>query len=303
MSTQETKVLVVGATGLLGSLIVKALLEKPNVKVVALIRKGSESKAENLKQKGVELISGDLNDSEEVLQKVCENVDVVLSAVIGTADTIVDGQLRLLQAAKKSGVKRFIPSDFAADIFKAEVGDNDFFDLRKKVAEEVKNSGVGYTFFLNGIFTEVLFRNFIDIKNNQINYYGDADTLIGATTYEDAARYVVEAALDPDQLNRTVCVSGSTMSLNQISQVYEQITGQKLLLNRKGSLSDIKELIEDIKNKNPNNVWNYIILQYQYVLFKGLCKLDNLQNGKYPQIKPTTIEQWLEQNKDSLLNL
>jgi len=136
-------------------------------------------KAEHLKEKGVHLVGGEWN-SEEQLQKACKDVDVVISAVIGAEDTIKDGQLRLVEAAKRAGVKRFIPSDFAADYFRAEIGDNDHFDIRKKVAEEVKKSGIGYTFFLNGVFIEPLFEPFLNIivKNHKINYYGSADTPI-----------------------------------------------------------------------------------------------------------------------------
>jgi uncharacterized protein YbjT (DUF2867 family) len=301
--SMTTKVLIVGATGQLGSLITKAFLEKPNVVVSAMVRKGSESKAESLKQKGVQLISGDLTESVEQLQKACHNVDVVVSAVIGTADTIVDGQIRLLHAAKQAGVKRFIPSDYSADYLKADVGDNDFFDDRKKVAEEIQRIGIGHSLILNGVFTETLFGPFLNLigsKNHEVNYYGSADTILDTTTYEDTAKFVAEAALDPDQHNKKVSVAGSSLSLNQIAQIYEEVSGHKIKLNRKGSVSDLKQLVDTIKSKNPQNIYSYIPLQYQYVMYSGRCVLDNLQNNKYPNIHATTVGQWLEKKKNSL---
>ena len=296
----STKVLVVGATGRLGSLITSALLNKPTVQVSALIRKGSETKAEQLKEKGVQLISGALNDSVEELQQACQNVDVIISAVIGSEDTILDGQLRLLEAAKKAGVKRFIPSDYSADYLRASIGDHDHFDMRKQVAEQVKQSGIGYTIFLNGVFMETFFGpflNIIDTKNHKITYYGSADTLVDTTTYEDSAKYVVEAALDPEQLNKTVTVSGDRVTYTQLAQQIEQVTGHKITLERKGNVEDLKKLIETTKN-TTHNVWAYIGMQYQYALHSGICELKNIQNSKYPNVQPTSIKQWLEKNKN-----
>jgi hypothetical protein len=47
------------------------------------------------------------NDRDSAsLELACRGIDVVVSAVQGLRDTIVDGQTRLLHAAEKAGVTR-----------------------------------------------------------------------------------------------------------------------------------------------------------------------------------------------------
>ncbi|TDD25567.1 NmrA family NAD(P)-binding protein [Nonomuraea diastatica] len=85
-----------------------------------------------------------------------QGVDVVVSAVQGDAEVIIDGQLNLVRAAEKAGVPRWIPSGFSLGIDRLDHGDNDFADLRKKAAEVYRSSTVAPTSVLIGAFLEVL---------------------------------------------------------------------------------------------------------------------------------------------------
>ena len=64
-----------------------------------------------------------------------KGVDIVVSAV-GNNQVTVPGQKNAINAAKKRGVKRFIPSDFSADYRQLNYGDNDNLDMRKEVFEQ-----------------------------------------------------------------------------------------------------------------------------------------------------------------------
>ena len=111
--TTKLTVLVVGSTGMLGSKIVAALLDKGDVDVRAMVRSINDSNAENrqkieaMQARGIAIIEGDLMQPETLLP-VCEGVDVVVSAV-GNNQVTVPGQKNLIDAAKQQGVKRFIP--------------------------------------------------------------------------------------------------------------------------------------------------------------------------------------------------
>ena len=77
-----TKVLIVGATGLVGSNLVKACKEQ-NKEVRALVRTESianPEKIDPLKTAGVEIVEGSLEDYSSLV-KACEGMDVVISAV------------------------------------------------------------------------------------------------------------------------------------------------------------------------------------------------------------------------------
>jgi uncharacterized protein YbjT (DUF2867 family) len=108
-------ILVVGATGLLGSEICSRL-RRQQVAVRALVRPtANEDRLAALRRSGAELCVGDLKDPESV-RKACERVEVVISTASSTLsgqdrDSIetVDrlGQLSLIEKAHAAGVKHF----------------------------------------------------------------------------------------------------------------------------------------------------------------------------------------------------
>lgn len=79
--------LVLGSTGVLGTKIVKALLDKGEAQVRAMIRPGSYDKhsedIDAMKAKGAIIIEGDSIEPDTLLS-VCEGVDVVVSAIVLT---------------------------------------------------------------------------------------------------------------------------------------------------------------------------------------------------------------------------
>ena len=110
--TNKMTVLVAGATGMLGTKIVSALLDKGDVNVRAMVRSLDDSNEKNrqkidaMKAKGATIVEGDVMQPETLLNP-CTGVDVVVSA-IGNSDATVPGQKNLIDAAKQQGVKRFI---------------------------------------------------------------------------------------------------------------------------------------------------------------------------------------------------
>ena len=112
---------------MLGSRIGQFLVGQPGVTVKLLTRTGSDSDAdkreriEPLLHRGAAIAIGDVSEQAS-LDDATRGVDVVISAMQGQRDIIVDGQIALATAAVRSGVRRFIPSDFAIDLFKAPAG-------------------------------------------------------------------------------------------------------------------------------------------------------------------------------------
>ncbi|WP_445176877.1 NmrA family NAD(P)-binding protein [Microcoleus sp.] len=112
-------VLVVGSTRILGSKIVAAVLDKGTVEVKAMVRSSNDShqekrqKIDEIKANGTGIVEGDLMKGETLL-RACAEVDVMVSAV-GNNEVTVLGQKKLIDAAKKQGVKWFIPSDYSVD--------------------------------------------------------------------------------------------------------------------------------------------------------------------------------------------
>ena len=105
-------VLVVGASGRLGTAVVRALLAQ--AKPVRAMS-GEISKVADMKQQGAEVVVADLREPDS-LQKACRGAEAVLAAAQAldgqgnnnprTVDDV--GNRRLIDAAKGAGVKHFV---------------------------------------------------------------------------------------------------------------------------------------------------------------------------------------------------
>jgi len=299
--TTKLTVLVVGSTGMLGSKIVAALLDKGDVDVRAMVRSINDSNAENrqkieaMQARGMAIIEGDLMQPETLLP-VCEGVDVVVSAV-GNNQVTVPGQKNLIDAAKQQGVKRFIPSDYSVDYRKLDYGDNDNLDKRKEVFEYLQQSGLEYTLILNGAFMDNVGTPYMpqfDLEHQTFQYWGDGETPLDFTTTDDTAKYVAEAVTDPDLANTALEVAGDVLTAKQLKAAYEEATGNQLAEKPLGSVTELQAWIAN-KKPSASSPLEYVPQQYEYTMVSGKGKLDRIQNDRYPQIKPLTIKQFLSQ--------
>ena len=113
-------VLVVGATGLVGSEVCRRLLQKGE-KVRAFVRTtSSPEKITTLSTLGAELCVGDLKDPASV-EDACRGAEAVISTASSTlsrqpGDSIEsvdsEGQLALVAAAQRINVQRFVLVSF-----------------------------------------------------------------------------------------------------------------------------------------------------------------------------------------------
>jgi uncharacterized protein YbjT (DUF2867 family) len=137
-------VLVAGSTGMLGNRIADRLLDQPDVVVRLLLRPSSgdddaKSRASGaLVERGAVAVVGDVGDAAS-LEPATTGADVVVCALQGGPEVIVDGQVALAASAARNGVRRFVPSDFAIDLFKAPPGAPQF-DMRRGPTERSRLS-------------------------------------------------------------------------------------------------------------------------------------------------------------------
>ena len=244
-----------------------------------------------MKDRGAIIVEGDLMKPDSLLS-VCEGVDVVVSAV-GNNKTTVPGQKNAIDAAKQQGVKRFIPSDFSVDYRKLDYGDNDNLDMRKQVLEHLTASGLEYTLILNGAFMDIIPTPFMpqfDLENGIFKYWGDGETLVDMTTTEDTAKYVAEAVSDTELVNTALEVAGEVLTMKQLKSAYEEATGKTLEVKQMGSVAELKSWIEN-KKQTADSPLEYIPQQYEYAMVSGKGKLDNIQNSRYPHVKPLTVKE------------
>jgi uncharacterized protein YbjT (DUF2867 family) len=107
------KVLVTGGTGFVGEAVVGALQERGH-DVRVLARAPGSRAAERARERGAEIVRGDMTDAES-LRAAVEGRDAVVHLVAirqGRPEefrrVMVDGTLHLVEAARDGGVRRFV---------------------------------------------------------------------------------------------------------------------------------------------------------------------------------------------------
>lgn len=291
--TTASKTFVVGATGLLGSQIASALLDQ-GAPVRALVRPGTKGDKRAalaaLEARGLELVEGDITDPPQKLAAAIGDATTVISAVQGGPELIVDGQVNLVRAAERSGARRFIPSDFAIDITKLEDGDNFMIDWRRQAATAYGDTSLDVISVLNGAFYEVMigFMGIVDWEAGTVAHWGDADQPLDMTSVADTAAFTAAVALDP-QAKGTQRFAGEVLSMRRFHQALERATGRSLALKRLGTADELRAEITR-RAGLTQNPFEYVGLQYQWCMVTGKAKFDSLDNDKYPQVKPGSLE-------------
>ena len=282
---------LVGATGHLGTLIARALLDQPDVVLRLLVRPGSRAKAAPLEARGAQIVEGTLDaDDEATLSTLCEGAFAVVSAVQGGPDVIIDGQRRLLLAARAAHVRRFVPSDYSLDLFAVKPGNIVTSEMRRQFAllADAERGDVEVVHVLNGGFLDrgVLFGfiPLVDLQTQTAYLWGDGDQPMDWTTYEDTARYTAAAAVDERPVPSKLCVAGDVLDFAALVREYEAGSGKTLRVERLGSLDDLGARIAERQKADPRNLLAYLPLMYLRSILSGEGKLPELMNDRYPEI-------------------
>ncbi|KPL07262.1 hypothetical protein AMJ86_05010 [bacterium SM23_57] len=198
------RILVVGGTGTVGSAVVSQLLNDEHE--VRVLTRDPDNAAAKLGDK-VEIMEGDVTIPRNV-EDAMFNIEVVFSSLSSPpgkkniTDIEYGGNLVLLEASKHQRVKRFLyVSVMNAEYF---AGYPRFF-VKYKVEEELKISGLPYTFFRPTIFMETLPRF---INKGKAIVYGNQPHPIHFLAVADLAKVVAESLKRKESMNAVFDVMG-----------------------------------------------------------------------------------------------
>lgn len=294
MTASTTTILLAGATGNLGGLIARALLDQPGVQLRCLVRPGTRDRAEALARAGAVIVEADLADPD-ALGRACKGVSTVVSALQGGPDVIIDAQLRLLRAARTAGVRRFIPSDYSFNFFALADGENVNSDWRRAFARaaDAERGPVELVHIMNGCFLDrgVLFGflGAIDLAAGEAFLWGDGAAPMDFTTYADTARYTAEAATMEETPPREFNVAGETLDFAGLLRAYTEGSGKTLTVLRRGSLADLDVEIDRRRAAEPTNVYAWLPLMYWRGMLSGKGALGPKVQQRFPHIRPTSV--------------
>jgi uncharacterized protein YbjT (DUF2867 family) len=279
-------ILLVGATGMFGSHIARHLLDHPDARVRLLLRASDDADKKNaltpLLDRGAEVVEGDLGNRKS-LDRATQGIDVIVSAIQGGPDVIIEGQVALAEAGKHNGVRRILPSDYALDLFKATPGEHMMFDLRRNADEKIAATGIEHVHILQGAFMEMFApgAGTIDYDKGVVTFWSDGTQPIDVTSVEDTARMVARVALDRSVGSGKFAFTGDRVSILDATQIIEAQFGREFERRSRGSEADLRATLAEAKN-DPQTA---VMLAYQLYMLTGQTALSDLQNDRYPDLK------------------
>ncbi len=232
--------LIVGATGFVGSYLLEALDgTMPRDQVRCLVR--SPQKAAALRAQGWATADGDLT-RPDTLDAALQGVDIVINlvSIIRAKDgqtfeaTMGSGHRRLVDAAGRAGVQKFVYMS-ALGTSKTAVGLSEYYKYKWAGEEYLRASGIPYIIFRpsfligpGGEFTGLL--NMLTLLP-VVNIPGPGDYPVQPMYVRDLARYLVAMLNDPRAVNQTLEVGGpETFTYNTMIRKTLEAKGKSALL-------------------------------------------------------------------------
>ncbi|WP_240500457.1 NmrA family NAD(P)-binding protein [Pseudomonas syringae] len=244
-------------------------------------------------KRGAELAEGDLSDHAS-LDRVTQGIDVIMSAVLGGPDVIVDGQVALAEAAKRNSVRRILPSDFGLDLFKATPGGHPAFNWRAAADEQIAAMGLERIHMLQGAFMHMMAPGspLIDYTTYTAQFWGDGTRPIEITSVDDTARMTARVALDRSVESGKFAFCGDRLSFQEAADLAEKRTGKPFSRRSLGSEADLRKALDAARASDPQQA---VMLAYQLYMLNGQTALENLKSQRYPDIQLQRLRDFLAQ--------
>ena len=227
----ESRVLVAGATGQLGSVIV-ARLAAAGVPVRAVAR--NRDKLERLKAPGIEIMPVDLMNLA-ALTEACRDVGQIVSTVNNnmgkgpTSPTKIDltAHQNLCAAARNARVRRLV---YVSAHGIAQDSPVDVFRIKWYIEDAIRRSGVPYVILRPSAFMDIWIDQIIADairRKGRATIFGPGTAQANYIAVGDVAEFVVKILAREDVLNEVIELGGpSTMSMNDVTTLVEQKLGR-----------------------------------------------------------------------------
>jgi len=248
-------VLIVGSTGMVGNEICELLVGEGKT-IRALVRKTSDpEKIKRLKEIGAEIFYGDLKDRESI-QKACKGCQIVISTASCTlsrqeGDSIQtvdqDGQLTLVDVAKKEGIEHFIFVSFP------ELSpDIPLEQAKRQVEKKIQESGMNYTILQPLYFMEVWLSPAVGFNypGKEVQVFGSGDNKVSWISFKDVAKFVAKSVENASVYNSILPLGGPVaLSSKEVIKLFEDSIGEKFKVTNIPS-----ESLEEQKNSAPDPI-------------------------------------------------
>ena len=233
MANSDKLIVVIGATGSQGGAVTRHLLNK-GFKIRAFVRDGSKPAAAELKNKGVEIFEGNLEDMN-ALSKAYKGAYGVFSVQNfwehGYDKEVIQGK-NAAKAAKDAGVKHFVYSSVASSDQKTGLV---HFDSKWEIEKYIHGLNIPYTIVKPVFFMENFHGWFKPAENNgnySINMAMHKATRLQMIAVDDIGAIVSVVFENPDKfMNKTIELAGDEPDMQKVADEFSKKLGKPVSFN------------------------------------------------------------------------
>ncbi|MEO7977992.1 SDR family oxidoreductase [Flavobacterium sp.] len=219
------KILVTGATGQLGGIVVKTLLSKISPQQISVISRKEESMAE-MKAKGINTFVGSYENVASLL-KAMKGIDMVLLISSGDQGDRMQEHKNIIDTAKKCGVKNIAYTSRA--LRDRNSLQNELMKDHFNTEDYIKTSGLNYVLFQNALYMEFLqfFVNKDNIEKGIFLPIGDGRAAF--TLRADQAEAMANVLLKEDFENKIYQFTNyETYSFFDVANLLTELSGKEI---------------------------------------------------------------------------
>lgn len=282
MAYATKTILVTGATGRQGSAVIRHLRPK-GWTLQALTRKPDGPAARELRQEGIEVVPGDLEDPPS-LERATQGVYGIYSVqdywAVGARREVVQGK-NLANAAKKARVAHFVYSSVGGAERHAGI---DHWDTKWEIEQHIRTLGLPATMIRPAAFMENYYIDQVEIallKGKLLDPI-PADRKYQTIATDDIGAFVALAFARPtDFIGLELEIAGSELTNREAAQVFSRVLGKPVKFR-----------------KLPLPLVRLFLGREFYQMFRWFGREGFQANiaelrRRYPEVHLQTLEEWL----------
>lgn len=218
MMANTGKVLVIGATGNTGSILVRQLCEA-QVDVRAFVR--DEANAQPLKGLGVEIVKGDL-DRPETIGPALEGVDKIY-LLTWNGPTQAQQAENVIKAAQKAGKPHIVRHSMWGSEKSRIVQQGN------RVEEALKSSGLPWTLLKPTFFMQNLMMGAQTIISDGVFYWDTGDGKLGMIDVRDVAESAFAVLTGSGHEGKSYILTGpEAISMQDAANIFTNVLGKQV---------------------------------------------------------------------------
>ena len=309
-------ILIPGATGNLGVNLVRSALKQGH-QVRGLGRSPSKL-PEDLRNRLESFVEISGFDDVANLDTGCNGVDAVICAYGPDPVLLLDGQLALLRAAERAGIKRFHAASWNLDWAQMPLGTVESYDpLIAFSRQAALTSTIRPIYVFCGVLAMTLFgapgagalegNSAVWIRKDErqriLNVIGDGNTVTPYTVEADAADFSVAITTAQDAErggNYRFCSDEFTM--NDLAATYRKVRQAECSVNRVMDVETCRHMINNVRAEAESASELRVRYKSFVGLVYGLCFAEGNWNPKpvdadrHPDVRRTRLDDYIRES-------